>query len=211
MKIGKILIGIGILVVLIALAYGAASLRNKQQPIVNSQSEIDSQDMVLNADFAHPEGWEKIDYSNAVVFRSPDLKYSCADGTLHTRADIAAGTYADPSDSPCFRAPTATGSEISISNSGDMGLANYTLKDIPDNFTDGNQHNTIRNVKYITVDGTPAVDWEDSYGDSLQNRHTVAIIKDHKIYMIGQVWKYESADPYPAVFESIVSSFKFTS
>jgi len=220
MKKDKILIlGIG-LVVLLGAAYAASSYNGGHKaPVVSTSQDAPEKPFVvpddsIKAEFTHIAGWTEVTGSNYFRAYSPDLKYACSDGehTYKELEKIAASISPEDSDpGPCFRSPISKGSDLVIVNQGDMGLAGYTLDNIPNNFTDGNQGNTIKNVRNVKVDGYDAVRWEDSYGDNPISNSTVAIIKDHGIYMIRQSWAPQVKNPYPDLMDKLIASFKFTS
>lgn len=212
MKFTNVLLGLVGLIILVAIAY-VVNMRNLNSPRpipTSDSSSTQEEDMSIHATFNSPVGWEVEQASNAVIFRSPDLKYSCGDNKLYTFEQMQSLWSANQDFGSCFRAAIAGGSQISVINQGDMGLANYTLQSIPNDFTDGNNGNTVKNIQYIKVDGYDAVSWEDSYGDSPETGRTVAIIKDHGMYMISQSWKFGATNPYPKVMDNIIASFKFT-
>lgn len=190
------------LALLVGVAYGVSAYNGHRYIAVQ-------QDSGLGAEFTEPEGWSR-DLDGGGRFESPDLRFGC-EGKFYTPAEIRAMQEAvqDSWEMPCFRSPIVKGSRLFVYDTGDMGMADYTLENIPDEWTDGNQSNTIRKVQRIQVDGYEAVSWEDEYGDSIVSRRNVAFIRNNNVYIITQEWAYRNSNPYPDLVDDIVASWKF--
>lgn len=205
MKNKNLITGFVGLLILVGIAYGA-NLYNHKYGDSTGNDKIDS-DTSLGVDFVRPEGWKITEYSDALSWESPDLRFRCEGGVLYS-SDEAKANWSIPGDDtmpgPCFRAPIGRGSQLSVTKRARD--VHETLDSIASFYID----EFGISPQKIKVDGYNAISWQGKYGDSPASNATVELIRGGYVYSVTQSWGYDKPNPYPDLMDQVVNSFKFT-